>query len=120
MAGASEFFRAGWVSYSNRAKERCLEVDPLVIERYGAVSEQVAGELAEGARRVGESDYGIGITGIAGPGGGTEEKPVGLVYIGLAEMSGVTVKRYVFGGDRERIRRRAVYTALDMLRHRLI
>lgn len=134
IPGSSAYFMAGWVTYSNDAKMRFLEVNPDTIEKYGAVSEQVACELAAAARRLAGADYGLGITGIAGPTGGiagptggiagptggTEEKPVGLVYIGLADKDGVKVARNVFPGSRDRVRRRAVNTALNMLRLRLL
>jgi len=127
ISGSSAYFKAGWVTYSNDAKRLFLEVNPDTIEKYGAVSEQVACELAAGARRLAGADYGLGITGIAGPTGGiagptggTEEKPVGLVYIGLAGEDGVEVARNVFPGSRDRVRRRAVNTALNMLRLRLL
>ncbi len=119
-SGASEFLQAGWVTYSNRAKTDCLGVSTDIIDSYGAVSEQVAGQLAAGARQIAQTDYGLGITGIAGPTGGTDEKPVGLVYIALADETEVKVIRNVFPGDRDQVRRRAVNTALDALRHRLI
>ena len=119
-AGSSGYFNSGWVGYGNEAKERMLEVDGALIERHGSVSEEVAGALASQARRLARSDYGLGITGIAGPGGGSADKPVGLVYIGLAEAGGVKVKRYVFGGDRRSVRQQAVNAGLDMLRLKLI
>ena len=81
--GSSEYFVCGWVTYSNSAKINELGVDEGVIERNGAVSEEVAGAMARGCRVRSGADFGIGITGIAGPGGGSEEKPVGLVYIGV-------------------------------------
>ena len=126
ISGSSGYFMAGWVTYSNDAKTRFLEVNPDTIEKYGAVSEQVVSELASAARRLAGTDYGLGITGIAGPTGGiagptggTEKKPVGLVYIGLADRDGVEVTRNVFPGSRDRVRRRAVNTALNMLRRKL-
>jgi len=120
ISGSSGYFMAGWVTYSNDAKIDFLRVNPATIESFGVVSEQVASELAVGARRLAGTDYGLGITGIAGPTGGTEEKPVGLVYIGLADRDGVEVVRNVFPGSRDRVRRRAVNTALNMLRLRLL
>ncbi len=125
--GSSSYFMAGWVTYSNDAKTDFLRVNPATIESFGAVSEQVAFELASAARRLAGTDYGLGITGIAGPTGGiagptggTDEKPVGLVYVGLADQDGVEVARNVFPGSRDHVRRRAVYTALNMLRLRLL
>ena len=120
ISGSSGYFKAGWVTYSNNAKIDFLRVNPATIESFGAVSEQVASDLAAGARQLAGADYGLGITGIAGPTGGTEEKPVGLVYIGLADEDGVKVARNVFPGSRDRVRRRAVNTAMDMLRLKLL
>lgn len=120
IPGASEYFKCGWVTYSNTAKIELLEVDPETIERYGAVSEQVAKQLAYKAGRTAKADYALATTGVAGPAGGTDEKPVGLVYIALAEESNVTVTRNMFPGNRQTIRRRTVITALDMLRKKLV
>jgi nicotinamide-nucleotide amidase len=119
-AGSSDYFKCGWVTYSNQTKVDLLQVDKTIIDKFGAVSEEVAQQLASNARRLGDSDYAIGITGIAGPTGGSTDKPVGLVYIGLADKNDVTVKRQVFPGDRTIVRRRAVITALDILRKRLL
>ena len=119
VPGASEYFRCGWVVYSNEAKIRELGVDADLIERYGAVSAEVADALAVGVCRKGGSDFGIGITGIAGPGGGSEQKPVGLVYIGVNSGNKSRVERYFFSHTREHIRRRAALTSLNMLRKEL-
>ncbi len=119
VAGSSEYFLEGVVSYSNQAKTRILGVPAEMIEKYGAVSEQVAGAMAKGVRKPANSTFGIGITGIAGPGGGTESKPVGLVYIGIADDSNVTVRKLIFPGDRQFIRTLAVNSALDLLRRRI-
>ena len=116
VAGSSEYFICGWVTYSNSAKINELGVDEGVIERNGAVSEEVAGAMARGSRARSGADFGIGITGIAGPGGGSDEKPVGLVYIGVDFGESVEIKRYIFSHSREHIRRRAALTALNMLR----
>jgi len=118
--GASRCFRCGWVCYSNQAKVSALEVDTDIIGREGAVSEPVARLLAKNARHLAGSDYGIGITGIAGPGGGTPEKPVGLVYISLAGRGFCVAHRMLFHGDRAMVRQRAVHSALDLLRQRLL
>ena len=120
VPGASAYFRAGWVSYSNRAKESFLRVDAADIGRCGAVSEEVAGQLAHNARQLAETDYGIATTGIAGPTGGSSDKPVGLVYVALAQEAGTVVRRHVFSGDRQAVRRRTVNRALDLLRLTLI
>ena len=116
ISGASEFFLCGWVTYSNQAKTSLLQVDTNTIDRDGAVSETVARQLAQNARRFAGSDYALGVTGIAGPTGGAPDKPVGLVYIALADRHNCRVEKKNFRGDRPVIRRRAVNTALNMLR----
>jgi len=117
VAGASSYFRYGWVTYSNDAKVSELAVASELIADCGAVSEEVAMAMASGARHKGGADIGVGITGIAGPGGGSEQKPVGLVYISIdAGGNGRTCNRYIFGGLREDVRIRAALTALDMVR----
>ena len=120
IAGSSDYFKCGWVVYSNQAKIDMLGVDAETITQYGAVSEQVARHLAERARHLGQADYGIGITGIAGPTGASEDKPVGLVYIAVAEGDNSSVKRHVFPGDREMVRLRTVNMALNMLRKKIL
>jgi nicotinamide-nucleotide amidase len=116
-SGSSEYFAYGWVTYCNEAKVSQLGVDGDVIAADGAVSESVAAEMAAGARKKAGADIGIGITGIAGPGGGSEQKPVGLVYICVDVGGESVVKRYVFAHSREKVRLRSALTALDMLRH---
>jgi len=118
--GASEVFDRGWVTYSNKAKQRELEVPDELLEKFGAVSSEVCQAMAQNGRRLSESDYSLAITGIAGPGGSSETKPVGLVFIGLSDAHSTTVKRYCFNGSREMVRRRAVNCALDLLRYRLL
>ena len=100
VAGSSDYFLGGIVSYSNNAKQRLLGVDPATLEKQGAVSPQVARQMAEGVRRAFGSDFGAGITGIVGPGGGTAEKPVGLVYIAVASPEGVDVQRHRWTEER--------------------
>jgi len=119
VAGSSRYFMGGVVSYSNLAKQELLGVAPGVLELHGAVSSQVAKAMAEGVRERFDSTCGIGITGIAGPGGATRTKPVGLVYIALAWEDSVRIKRFVFPGDRSSIRQRSVIAALDLLRRYL-
>ena len=113
--GASACFAEGYVTYSNEAKEKNLGVSHEVLEACGAVSEQTARQMAEGVRRRGEADYGVATTGIAGPDGGTAEKPVGLVYIACAHAAGTQVERHVFSGDRTRVRTQAAERALALL-----
>jgi nicotinamide-nucleotide amidase len=116
MGGATEYFTQGWVTYCNEAKISQLGVERKTIEEYGAVSEQVALEMVRGAREKADTDVAIAITGIAGPGGRTEQKPVGLVYIAVETRSARNVHRFVFSYSREYVRQRAVFTALNLLR----
>lgn len=120
IPGSSEVFLGGVVAYSNEAKAALVGVDRGMIAEHGAVSEPVAKALATGARTRFGADFGIGITGIAGPGGGTPEKPVGLVWIALADESGVEAVGHHFLGIRADIRNRSVQAALTMLRDRLL
>jgi nicotinamide-nucleotide amidase len=119
-AGASRYFTHGWVTYSNEAKIAQLGVSPECIAQYGAVSESVAGAMARGARARAGTDYAIAITGIAGPAGGTPDKPVGLVYICIDSQKGSHTRRFQFTHNREFIRSRSAQTALNMLRLRLL
>ena len=119
MAGASAYFQAGVVSYSNEAKVDILGVNAEDIARYGAVSEQVALQMAEGARRVGRSDYAIATTGIAGPSGGSAEKPVGTVWIGVATPEGSFAVLKNCGTDRGQIVQRATAYAIKLLYEQL-
>lgn len=119
IPGASRYFTQGWITYSNNAKTSELGVSAELIEKYGAVSEQVAQAMAQGARRKADTDFAIGITGIAGPTGGTEQKPVGLVYISVDSDTDCETKQNLFSHDRQFIRLRAAQTALNMLRLKL-
>ncbi len=119
IPGASGYFTCGWVTYSNGAKTSELGVGADLIEKYGAVSEQVACAMARGARKKARTDFAIGITGIAGPSGATEQKPVGLVYISVDSDNECETKRCLFSHDRAFIRLRAAQTALNMLRLKL-
>lgn len=119
VAGSSQYFRQSWVTYSNEAKETQLGVPKDLLNQYGAVSEECARAMAEGARKNSGSDWAISVTGIAGPEGGTEEKPVGLVYIGVAGPDGCEVKKFLFRGDRQQIRIRSAKNALYFLVNRL-
>lgn len=119
VAGSSEYFLEGVVTYSNEAKMRMLGVPAEMLEEHGAVSEPVARAMAAGVRKLAGSTFGIGITGIAGPGGGSEEKPVGLVYIALADEDNITARKFIFPGDRQFIRTLSVNAALDLLRRRI-
>jgi nicotinamide-nucleotide amidase len=116
IPGSSSYFRGGVVCYSNDLKSLWVDVPPEMIEAKGAVSSEVALALAAGIRRHTNSTLGLSITGIAGPGGGTPEKPVGLVHIGLADEKSSKERAFRFPGDRDRIRLQATQAALDMLR----
>jgi len=120
VPGASAVLDRAFVAYANRAKVEELGVAAALIEQHGAVSEEVAAAMAEGARRVAGADVAIGITGIAGPDGGTAEKPVGLVYVATAGAAGTAVRRVLFPGGRERVRQQATQLALEMVRRGLL
>ncbi len=120
VPGSSSYFTEGVVVYSNEAKVRLLNVPFDLIEDFGAVSSQVAEAMAEGVRERAGTDFGIAVTGIAGPGGGTEEKPVGLVYLALSDDAHTEHRKLLLPGDRHLIRWRAAQAALDLLRRRLI
>jgi nicotinamide-nucleotide amidase len=120
VPGSSSYFMEGVVTYSNEAKTRLLGVPEELIERHGAVSAEVAEAMAEGVKRRGATDFGLAVTGVAGPGGGTEAKPVGLVYVALSDDAHTEHRRVMLPGDRHLIRWRASQAALDLLRRRLI
>ena len=120
VAGASDVLNEGYVTYSNEAKERLIHVSHETLETYGAVSEQTAHEMAEGAAKAANADAALSATGIAGPGGGTEEKPVGLVYIGCYLNGKTTVKECRWNGSRMENRLDTVKAALEMLKERLV
>jgi nicotinamide-nucleotide amidase len=120
ISGASRSFMGGAVVYSNELKSEFAGVPPSLLERHGAVSREVAASLSEGIRERCDTTYGLGVTGIAGPGGGSEEKPVGLVYIGVSDGKSTEVVEKKFTGDRSRIRSYASQQALDLVRRRLM
>ena len=120
VPGASEVYRAGFVTYANEAKHRFLGVSEETLATKGAVSPETAEQMARGVMRAGEAQVGVGVTGIAGPDGGTPEKPVGLVYIGVACGDQVLVKENHFTGNREKVRERSVITALDLVRRMIL
>ncbi|MBU3616638.1 CinA family protein [Polynucleobacter sp. JS-Polo-80-F4] len=115
LAGSSEWFERGYITYSNEAKAECLDVPPLLIESHGAVSEQVAKAMAEGAHMNSGSNVAISITGVAGPSGGSAEKPVGTVCFGWATENQTLTKTMHFEGDRQTIRQQATEFALTEL-----
>ena len=116
VPGASEVFKAGYVSYSNKTKRKLIGVKRSSLEKYGAVSSVVAKEMAKGAAMLSKADVTVAVTGIAGPDGGTPEKPVGLVYIGCQVRGESVVKEYHFKGDRNKIREASVSAALGLMR----
>ena len=122
-AGASAYFIEGLVTYSNESKERLLGVPNGLLVQHGAVSEPVAGAMAEGVRKVAGTDYGLSVTGVAGPEGGSEQKPVGLVFVGVSDEEGTEVERLDLSAwrrSREAIRERSANRAFDLLRHRIL
>ena len=119
IPGSSKYFQGGVISYASIVKEDLLKVPPGVIRKYGEVSEQVALLMAEGVRINCHSNIGISITGIAGPGGATEKKKVGLVYMALADGKKTITKKHQLFGDRQLIRLRASRRALNILRNYL-
>ncbi len=112
VSGSSEVFDGGVVSYANEIKHRILGVKEETLATHGAVSEECACEMAEGVRRLMGADIGISLTGIAGPGGGTAEKPVGTVYLGVSHKNETYALRLSLSGDRERVREESVKAAL--------
>ena len=120
VAGASEVFREGFITYSNKAKRKILDVSKATLKKYGAVSEQTAKEMATGGVFATDADACVAVTGIAGPDGGTEEKPVGLVYIATYMKDAVSVECYQFKGNRAKVREQAVVKALDLLRRSIL
>jgi len=119
VPGSSKYFIEGVVAYANDAKIRTLGVEPMLLLEHGAVSAAVAEAMAEGIRKRAETDFGLSITGIAGPGGGTDEKPVGTVFIALSDEIETKHRRLNVPGDRNLIRWRSSQAALDLLRRRL-
>src|SRR5215208_14841 len=123
MPGSSAYLMEGFVTYSNESKERLLGVPHELLVEHGAVSEPVAHAMSEGVREKAGTDYGLSVTGVAGPDGGTEEKPVGLVFVGISDEEGTTVERLnlsAFRRSREVIRERSANRAFDLLRHRIL
>ena len=120
ISGSSEVFHCGAVTYANHEKERLLGVKHETLAAYGAVSEQTALEMSQGIRQRAGADIGIGITGIAGPGGGTEEKPVGLVYVSICTEDDHLAYRLQLSGDRDMVRERASMYALDLVRRAVL
>ena len=119
LEGSSAVFERGFVTYSNAAKSELLGVDPALISEHGAVSEACATGMVSGALKNSSADVAVSVTGISGPGGGSDEKPVGLVYIGFGIDDDITVEEHHFSGDREGVRLQTVEAALQGLIQRL-
>lgn len=120
VPGSSAYFERSYVTYSNESKIADLGVPSLLLDKHGAVSREVAEAMAAGARSKSNCDIGLSTTGIAGPSGGSEDKPVGLVWIGYADRSGTLALRFNFGDDRRRTKERAAQAALELLRRKLL
>ena len=119
VSGSSDYFTEGFVVYSNDAKINRLQVEPKLIEEFGAVSEPVAQSMAEGVCRVTGADIGVSVTGIAGPSGGSDLKPVGLTYIAVHDRSGTYCRKFIFTHDRIKNKERSAQAALNLVRLRL-
>ena len=119
LPGSSAWFDMGFVTYSNEAKQQMLNVNPTTLAHYGAVSEEVVREMALGALIASKADYALSISGIAGPGGGSDEKPVGLVWFGVASKKRIWAEFKVFNGDRDQVRAQAVQHATQLLLSKL-
>ena len=115
VPGSSAVYKGGIISYTNAVKEKLLQVDPMILEREGAVSASVAEAMAEGARRVLEADVAVSVTGLAGPGGDEYGNPVGTVYIGYSDTRHTLSRHFIFSGDREQVRLRSVEAALKLI-----
>ena len=120
VPGVSEVFKAGFVTYANEAKQNLIGVKEETLAQFGAVSEQTAREMVLGAIKAAKADMAVATTGIAGPGGGTKEKPVGLVYIACGSADDIIVERCLFSGSRKEIRQASVEHALGMLYREII
>lgn len=119
IPGSSDWFDAGFITYSNRAKQTMLGVSPVTLDVYGAVSEQTVLEMAQGALRHSDASWAVAISGIAGPGGGSPDKPVGSVWFACAGPQCLEAQRQQFAGDRDAVRRQSVAYVLDMLLQQL-
>ena len=120
VPGASEVIKTGFITYSNKSKRKYLGVKRSTLDKYGAVSEQCAKEMVKGCAAAAKSDAAVSLTGIAGPDGGSDEKPVGLTYIGVSVLGKIKVKKYLFSGEREKVRESAAAAALTLLRQCLL
>ncbi|MDA7825862.1 CinA family protein [Porticoccaceae bacterium] len=119
VAGSSQWFEYGFITYANKAKVQLLDVEQSLLDTYGAVSEQVVEQMAAGAVRASNSDYAIAVSGIAGPDGGTVEKPVGTVWVCWITPSATRVEKYQLQGDRQAVRQQVIEISLQELLHQL-
>jgi len=115
LPGSSEYFKGGIVAYSNEIKIKILQVEEDVISKYGAVSKEVVEQMANNLLLIGNVDYGIAVSGIAGPAGGSVDKPVGTVWVAVANKNKVDTKCFSFGGDRKQVIKQASIASLNML-----
>lgn len=115
IPGISSYYGYGFVTYSNEAKQKLIGVKEETLNKFGAVSAQTVLEMAEGALNVSGSDIAVSVSGIAGPDGGTKEKPVGLVYIGIATKNKSSFNKFIFKGTREEVRQQTVNSAFEMI-----
>jgi len=120
VPGSSNYFERGVIAYSNQSKTEILKVPKELIEKHGAVSSEVAKAMAAGVRQIADTDIGVSTTGIAGPTGGSPEKPVGLVWIGFSDRNETLAMKFNFGDDRRRVKERAAQAALELVRRRLL
>ena len=119
VPGVSSIYGYGFITYANEAKEKILGVSHETLEEYGAVSYQTACEMAEGARKASGSDIAVSVTGIAGPGGGTTEKPVGLVYIAIADKNGSEYRKLNLSGNRDEVRAKTCDEVFRLVKDKL-
>lgn len=119
VPGVSSIYGYGFITYANEAKEKILGVSHEILEEYGAVSYQTACEMAEGARKASGSDIAVSVTGIAGPGGGTKEKPVGLVYIAIADKNGSEYRKLNLSGNRDEVRAKTCDEVFRLVKDKL-
>ena len=116
ISGSSKYFILGLVAYSNKSKENILKISSSVINKQGAVSKIVAAAMAKSIKKIAKTDFGIGITGIAGPTGGTPEKPIGTVFIAVDSKNKKICKRFLFHGNRNTVRRKTALKSLELLK----
>jgi nicotinamide-nucleotide amidase len=120
IPGSSDYFMGGFITYSNILKKKILKVPKTILRKFGAVSEETAIYMAKNAKKYGKADISLSFTGIAGPTGGTAEKPVGLVWIGISYKKKTNAFKFIFSGDRKTIRERAVYKGFELLRETIL